>query len=70
MLENWVPYKLTSGEDRPYCEWLMEKIKTRARYHAKYPEQVFAEEALREPVPVYCRAAYDKYEALEKMRNS
>lgn len=48
----------------------IEKIKTRAMYHAKYPEQVFMEEALPEPVPAYCRAAYDKYEALEKMRNS
>lgn len=48
----------------------MEKIKSRAMYHAKYPEQVFADETLRDPVPAYCRAAYDKYEALEKIRNS
>lgn len=49
---------------------VMEKIKVRAMYHAKYPEQVFAEEALQEPVPAYCRAAYGKYEVLEKTRNS
>lgn len=48
----------------------MEKIKARALYHAKYPEQVFAEEAIRNPVPVYCRAAYERYEALERRRNS
>lgn len=39
-------------------------------YHAKYPEQIFAEEAVRGPVPDYCKAAFDKYEALEKIRNS
>lgn len=48
----------------------MEKIKSRAMYHAKYPEQVFAEEAVRGPVPEFCKAAYEKYEALEKIRNS
>ncbi|HEX6427468.1 MAG TPA: hypothetical protein VF008_07265, partial [Niastella sp.] len=48
----------------------MEKIKSRAMYHAKYPDRVFAEEAIRDPVPEYCRAAYEKYEALEIRRNS
>lgn len=48
----------------------MENIKNRAMYHAKYPERIFAEEAIRDPVPEYCRAAYEKYEALEKRRNS
>ncbi|OQP63106.1 hypothetical protein A3860_03790 [Niastella vici] len=48
----------------------MERIKDRARYHAKYPAQVFAEAAIRDPVPAYCRAAYERYEALERSRNS
>jgi len=48
----------------------MEKIKDRAMYHAKYPEKVFAEEGIHDPVPDYCRAAYEKYEALEKRRKS
>lgn len=48
----------------------MEKIKSRAMYHAKYPEQVFSEEAIKDPVPDYCRAAFDKYEALDKIRKS
>jgi hypothetical protein len=48
----------------------MEKIKSRAMYHAKYPERVFAEEAIRDRVPAYCRAAYEMYEALELRRNS
>jgi hypothetical protein len=46
----------------------MEKIKSRAMYHAKYPEQIFSEEAIKDPVPDYCRAAFDKYEALEQIR--
>lgn len=48
----------------------MEKIKSRAMYHAKYPEQIFSEEAIQDPVPDYCRAAFDKYEALDKIRKS
>lgn len=48
----------------------MENIKSRAMYHAKYPERVFAEEAIRDRVPDYCQAAYEKYEALEQRRNS
>jgi hypothetical protein len=48
----------------------MENIKNRAVYHAKYPERVFAEEAIRDRVPEYCQAAYEKYEALEARRNS
>jgi hypothetical protein len=48
----------------------MEKIKSRAMFHAKYPEQVFSEEAIKDPVPDYCRVAFDKYEALEKIRKS
>jgi len=48
----------------------MEKIKDRALYHAKRPHQVFAEEAIRDPVPAWCQAAYEKYEALESSKNS
>jgi hypothetical protein len=48
----------------------MENIKKRALYHAKYPERIFAEEAIRNAVPDYCQAAYEQYEALEKRRNS
>jgi hypothetical protein len=48
----------------------MGKIKSRAIYHAKHPEQVFAEEAVHNPVPDFCRAAYEKYETLDKIRNS
>jgi len=48
----------------------MEKIKSRTMYHAKYPHEVFAEEAIHDPVPDFCKAAYEKYETLEKMRNS
>jgi len=47
----------------------MERIKARAMYHAKYPDQVFAEAAITDPVPDYCRAAYERYEALERRRN-
>jgi hypothetical protein len=56
--------------DTPIGDNEMEKIKSRAMYHAKYPEQVFSEEAIKDPVPDYCRAAFDKYEALEKIRKS
>jgi hypothetical protein len=56
--------------DIPIDNAEMEKIKSRALYHAKYPGQVFAEEALQAPVPDYCRAAYEKYEALEDRRRS
>jgi hypothetical protein len=62
--------KIAAITNTPISAEVMEKIKTRSMYHAKYPDQVFAEDALGEPVPVYCRAAYDKYEALEKIRNS
>jgi hypothetical protein len=48
----------------------MEKIKSRAMYHAKNPHEVFAEEAIHDPVPAFCRAAYEKYETLERIRNS
>lgn len=48
----------------------MEKMKSRAMYHAKHPNQVFAEEAIRDGVPDYCKVAYEKYEALERRRNS
>jgi hypothetical protein len=48
----------------------MEKIKNRVMFHAKYPERVFAEEAIRDRVPAYCKAAYEIYEALELRRNS
>ncbi|WP_143159952.1 sulfotransferase family protein [Chitinophaga jiangningensis] len=48
----------------------MEKIKDRALYHAKYPGQVFAEDAVKQPVPDYCCEAFDKYGALEIIRNS
>jgi hypothetical protein len=56
--------------DTPIGDDEMEKIKSRAMYHAKYPEQVFSEEAIKDPVPDYCRAAFDKYEALDKIRKS
>jgi len=56
--------------DTPISDDDMEKIKSRAMYHAKYPEQVFSEEAIKDPVPDYCRAAFDKYEALEEIRKS
>lgn len=48
----------------------MERIKDRALYHAKYPAQVFSEAAISDPVPAWCRAAYERYEALERRRNS
>jgi hypothetical protein len=48
----------------------MEKVKDRAQYHAKHPKLFFSEEAVQEPVPAYCRAAYEKYETLESRRNS
>jgi hypothetical protein len=56
--------------DTPISDDEMEKIKSRAMYHAKYPEQVFSEEAIKDPVPDYCRAAFDKYEVLDKIRKS
>ena len=62
--------KIARISGTPISSGEMENIKTRVLYHAKYPERVFAEEAIRDPVPDYCRAAYEKYEALEKRRNS
>ncbi|WP_205513535.1 hypothetical protein [Longitalea arenae] len=62
--------KIAAASGAPIGAAEMEKIKSRALYHAKYPERVFAEEAIRDPVPAYCRAAYEKYEALEEIRNS
>lgn len=62
--------KIARITDTPVSDDEMEKIKSRAMYHAKYPEQVFSEEAIKDPVPDYCRAAFDKYEALEKIRKS
>lgn len=60
--------KIAQITNTPISDDAMEKIKSRAMYHAKYPEQVFSEEAIQDPVPDYCRAAYDKYEALDKIR--
>jgi hypothetical protein len=62
--------KIANVSGAPIDSSLMEKIKDRAMYHAKYPKQVFAEEAIADPVPAFCRAAYEKYEDLEKRRNS
>jgi hypothetical protein len=62
--------KIARITDTPISDDEMEKIKSRAMYHAKYPEQVFSEEAIKDPVPDYCRAAFDKYEALEEIRKS
>jgi hypothetical protein len=62
--------KIAKVSGAPIDSRLLEKIKDRAMYHAKYPKQVFAEEAIADPVPAFCRAAYDKYEDLEKRRNS
>ncbi|HEY1202875.1 MAG TPA: hypothetical protein VGE79_17950 [Niastella sp.] len=62
--------KIAQITNTPISDEAMEKIKSRAMYHAKYPEQVFSEEAIQDPVPDYCRSAYDKYEALDKIRKS
>ena len=62
--------KIADISGAPISSADMEKIKSRAMYHAKYPDQVFAEEAMHDPVPDFCRAAYEKYETLEKLRNS
>jgi hypothetical protein len=62
--------KIAAISGTPLSSDVMKKIKDRAMYHAKYPGQVFAEEAVRGPLPDYCKAAYDKYEVLEKIRNS
>lgn len=62
--------KIAQITNTPISDEEMEKVKSRAMYHAKYPEQVFSEEAIQDPVPDYCRAAYDKYEALDKIRKS
>lgn len=60
--------KIAHVGNAPIDNAAMEKIKSRAMYHAKYPDQVFTEEALHAPIPGYCKAAYEKYEALESMR--
>ena len=62
--------KIANVTGAPIGSREMEKIKDRVMYHAKYPKQVFAEEAIGDPVPEFCRAAYEKYETLEKRRNS
>lgn len=62
--------KIAGISGTPINDIEMGKIKSRAMFHAKYPERVFAEEAIRNPVPAYCKAAYEKYEALELRRNS
>lgn len=62
--------KIAAASGTPIGNAEMEKIKSRAMYHAKYPDRVFSEEAIHDPVPEYCRAAYEKYEVLERRRNS
>lgn len=62
--------KIAHITNTPISDEEMEKIKSRAKYHAKYPDQVFSEEAIQDPVPDFCRAAFDKYEALDKIRKS
>jgi hypothetical protein len=62
--------KIARITNTPISDEEMGKIKSRSMYHAKYPEQVFSEEGIQDPVPDYCRAAFDKYEALEKIRKS
>ncbi|MBV7528529.1 hypothetical protein [Chitinophaga sp. sic0106] len=62
--------KIARITDTPISDDQMDKIKSRATFHAKYPDQVFAEDEIKDPVPDYCRAAFEKYEALEKIRNS
>lgn len=44
------------------------KINERCGYHAKYPEQAFAEEAPRPVLPQWCDAAIDLYARLDEMR--
>lgn len=46
----------------------MDRMKQRSGYHAKYPQQVFSEEAIGSPVPGYLNAAIELYDKLEKLR--
>ncbi|MDP4261971.1 MAG: sulfotransferase family protein [Bacteroidota bacterium] len=48
----------------------MAKIKQRAAYHAKYPDQAFTEEPIQTTIPLYCKKAFELYEAVEKIRKS
>jgi hypothetical protein len=47
----------------------MDRIQQRAGFHAKYPDQVFAEEPIKAEIPGYCMPAYKLYLELEMTRN-
>ena len=45
-----------------------EKMETRCRYNAKYPEQIFSEAAMDTAPPAYLEKCMELYRRLEKMR--
>ena len=46
----------------------MEEMKKRSAFHAKYPEQVFAEEQTKEALPAYQIKSFELYNEVEKRR--
>jgi hypothetical protein len=48
----------------------LNKMKQRAGYHAKYPNQIFSEETVQSSTPGYLAPAVELYETLEKTRKS
>jgi hypothetical protein len=48
----------------------MELMNQRSGFHAKYPDQLFTETAMSQPVPAYLENAFALYDELEKIRNN
>ena len=45
-------------------------MRQRSTFHAKYPEQVFVEEELKEPAPVFLNKAFALYKEIEEIRHA
>jgi hypothetical protein len=48
----------------------MSAMRKRSTFHAKYPEQVFAEAMIQEPVPAYLNRSFALYDEVEKIRTA
>jgi hypothetical protein len=60
--------KIATTAGFSFTEDELDKMKQRASYHAKYPEQFFSEETVQSPIPGYLTPAIELYETLEKIR--
>ena len=60
--------KVAAAAGFSFSEDEMQRMKQRAGYHAKYPDQVYSEEAMGSSVPAYLSTTIGLYEKLENTR--